>query len=307
MSKLTGKGERRLVREIIAGLDPGGARQLGDDCAMLEMGDDYIVATTDMMTASTHIPEGAAPEDVGWYAAAINLSDIAAMGAKPLGMLFALGLPRDTETEWLDGLMSGMRECCEAHSAPILGGDTKENPNITISGTGFGMVPKKAVLRRGGAKPGDLLAMTGALGRGILWERKGKDAALLLRVEPRVEAGMSLAASGICTSCIDISDGLSTCLHLMSAAGGVGFSVDAGKISLMKGLERNDLEKALHWGGDFELLFTVKRGSEAKLAGLLPEARVIGEVTKGPDIMLVAGGKSESLPDKGYEHFGRGG
>jgi thiamine-monophosphate kinase len=305
MPKLTERGEREIVAGLIRALDPEGRMLLGDDCAMLDMGAEYLLATTDVMTASTHIPSGTEPEDVGWYAAAINLSDIAAMGGEPQGMLFALGLPRDTDVKWLERLVSGMRDCCEAYSAPIMGGDTKENPNITISGTALGRVPKDRVLRRSGARPGDLLAMTGCLGRGILWERDPGHPEILLRVSPRIREGIALAGSGICTSCIDVSDGLSTCLHLMSAAGGVGFVMEPEKVPLMPGLEKDALDKAIHWGGDFELLFTVKRDKAAELARLVPGATVIGEVTSDREISLRKNRRTVPLPDRGYEHFMR--
>ena len=298
MPELSVLGERALVAGLIRKLDPGGARRLGGDCAMLEQGNEYLLLTTDMITRTSHMPEGARPEDIGWYAAAVNLSDIAAMGGEPMGMLFAIGLPRETDTGWLGALISGMEECCNRYGAPILGGDTKESPEPTISGVAVGRVPKDRVLRRGGAKPGDILAMTGKLGRGIAWERDRQDAARLLRVEPRVKEGMMLARSGEATSCIDISDGLSTSLHLMSKAGGVGFEVEMQSIPMEQGLDQAEREAALHWGGDFELLFTAKtEESIRKMANVT----IIGRVTES-GIML----DGKSLPDMGYEHFRRG-
>ena len=278
---------------------------LGDDCAIVEMADHFLLLTTDMITRASHMPEGARPEDIGWYAAAINLSDIAAMGGEPLGMLFALGLPRDTDSAWLDSLMDGINECAARYGAPILGGDTKENSNPTISGVALGRVPKAEILRRSGARPGDVLAMTGKLGRGIIWERDVSDPAILLRVEPRVADGRKLAKSGAVTSCIDISDGLSTCLHLMSKASNVGFTVTEESIPMEPGLDRDDRARALHWGGDFELLFTARQDKIDEILSI-EGVSVIGNVTEGLEISLVRNGKPESLPDRGYEHFGRG-
>ncbi|MBU4032829.1 MAG: thiamine-phosphate kinase [Candidatus Thermoplasmatota archaeon] len=307
MPELLDIGERAIISRLMGRLDPDGIRMLGDDCAILEMGDYYLLLTTDMITRATHMPEGAKPQDIGWYAAAINLSDIAAMGGEPLGMLFALGLPIDTASEWLDALYSGIQECCDQYNAPILGGDTKENSNLTISGVAVGRVPKGHILRRSGAKPGDILAMTGSLGRGLLWERNKSDAEKLLRVEPRVEQGITLARSGAVSSCIDISDGLSTCLHLMSKASQIGFEVEESVLPMVPGLDAEEKELAIHWGGDFELLFTVRPEMADKLFSSMPGITRIGRVTSDISVTIENNGTSQPLEDLGYEHFGEEG
>jgi thiamine-monophosphate kinase len=261
--------------------------------------------TTDIITRATHMPEGARPEDIGWYAAAINLSDIAAMGGEPMGMLFALGLPRETDSDWLDELVSGIRECCSAYGAPVLGGDTKENRELTIAGTAIGKVRKDRILRRSGARPGDVLAMTGALGRGIIWENEPTMSDTLLRITPRIDAGKALAESCAATSCIDMSDGLSTSLHLLSKASNVGFIIDDASIPLMSGVNHDDKEKAMHWGGDFELLFTLNPEKARKVFSLGFDITRIGEVTEDTSIILDSKGVKKPILDKGYEHFGR--
>jgi thiamine-monophosphate kinase len=153
MPKLFDIGERNVVTDLIKKFDPDGAGKLGDDCGILDMGHEYLLVTTDMITRDTHLPPGSKPEDIGWYAAAINLSDIAAMGGEPMGMLFAMGLPRDMETEWLDSLAFGIHECCSSFDVPVLGGDTKENASLTISGTAIGRVPKDRILSKTGRYP----------------------------------------------------------------------------------------------------------------------------------------------------------
>lgn len=304
MPKLSDAGEKAIIDRLISLFDPKGLQDIGDDCAILDSGDNFLLVTTDMITKATHMPENASPEDIGWYAAAVNLSDIAAMGGSPIGTLFAFGLPGDTGEEWLDRLASGIRECCSHYGVPVIGGDTKENLSLTISGTAIGRVPKSQILRRNGAKPGDILAMTGKLGRGIAWERSG-DAKVILRVEPRVHEGQLLAESGSVTSCIDMSDGLSASVHHLAKAGNVGFSVEADRLPLLDGLKAGDREKAIHWGGDYELLFTI----DPKKADTLlqrdfgcPVTR-IGTVTEDKAIIILGGGGKKSLPDRGYEHF----
>ncbi|MFO7618130.1 MAG: thiamine-phosphate kinase [Thermoplasmata archaeon] len=305
MPELCQSGERKIVADIIRKFDPSGEINIGDDSAILDIGFNYLLLTTDMITRSTHIPEGARPEDIGWYAAAVNLSDIAAMGGEPLGMLFALGLPPDTDSEWLDALTDGIQECCSAHGAPVLGGDTKENPEMTISGTAIGKVRKDRILRRNGARPGDVLAMTGALGRGLAWEKQKSRAESLLRVIPRLDVGKALAASDAATSCIDMSDGLSSSLHILSRASNVGFILGAASLPLMPGIEPGEKEEAMHWGGDFELLFTLNPDKARKVLSMGLGITRIGEVTEGTAILLDDKGAASLIPDKGYEHFGR--
>ncbi|MDD4308032.1 MAG: thiamine-phosphate kinase [Thermoplasmata archaeon] len=304
MPKLSDAGEKAVIQHLISLFDPKSLQDIGDDCAILDSGDSFLLVTTDMITRATHMPENASPEDIGWYAAAVNLSDIAAMGGRPIGTLFAIGLPADTEEEWLDRLASGIHECCSRYGVPVIGGDTKENPSLTISGTAVGRVPKSQILRRSGARPGDILAMTGKLGRGIAWELSG-DANAILRVEPRVHEGQLLAESGAVTSCIDMSDGLSASVHHLSKAGNVGFSVEADRLPLLDGLKASDREKAMHWGGDYELLFTVnpKKADSLFQSDLGCPVTGIGTVTEDKAIMLLKGDGKKHLPDRGYEHF----
>jgi thiamine-monophosphate kinase len=305
MPRLIDIGERNIVADMIKKFDPVGACELGDDCGILDMGHEYLLVTTDMITQATHMPAGSKPGDIGWYAAAINLSDIAAMGGEPMGMLFALGLPRDMESEWLESLTSGILDCCSSFGVPVLGGDTKENSSLTISGTAFGRVPKDQILRRCGAKPGDIIAMTGKLGRGVLWERNMEDASLLLKIEPRLNEGVMLAASGAVTSCIDMSDGLSTSLHHLSRSSKVGFRIEFPSIPMMNGLDLAGKMKALHYGGDYELLFTINPTKAEVL--MEPESDTtitqIGQVTEDMAVLLSSHGELGMLPDKGYEHF----
>ena len=308
MSKLSDIGERDIVASIIKKFDPQGTYSLGDDTAILDYGKENLLITTDTISQKTHIPPNAEPEDVGWYAAAINLSDIAAMGGHPLGMLFSLGLPASTSAKWLDKLTDGIQECCSKYRVPVLGGDTKENDNITITGIALGTAPKNQVLRRNGARPGDILAVTGQIGRGILWERDNA-ISQYLKFEPRLKMGQQFAESGAVTSCIDISDGLSTSTHLLAEASNAGFAVEHDSVPFVAGLNEKEKHLALHYGGDFELLFTMRPD---KLDQILnreyPDCQVtkIGYVTDDISVSLVKDDASEPLQNKGYEHFSNG-
>ena len=306
MSELSSIGERSIVASLIKKFDPHGIYSLGDDTAILDYGKENLLITTDTICQKTHIPINASPQDIGWYVAAINLSDIAAMGGHPLGMLFSLGLSASTSTKWLDELTDGIQECCSKFKVPVLGGDTKENDTITITGIALGTVPKSEILRRSGAKPGDIVAMTGQLGRGLFWEQdKENNVSQYLRVEPQLKIGQILAETKAITSCIDISDGLSTSLHLLASASNVGFEIEFDLVNLIPGLNVKEKELALHYGGDFELLFTI-RPDKANLVLNQPEITQIGYVTDDISVSLVKDGASEPLENKGYEHFSNG-
>ncbi len=307
MSELSEIGERAIVADLIRKFDPTGTYGLGDDTAILDYGKEFLLMTTDTICQKTHIPNKASPLDVGWYAAAINLSDIAAMGGRPLGMLFSLGLPVSTSSKWLDELTDGIQECSSKFRVPVLGGDTKENDSITITGIVLGTVPNGQVLRRSGARPGDIVAMTGQLGRGLLWERdKVNNLSQYLRVEPQLKIGQILAESGTVTSCIDISDGLSTSLHLLSCASNAGFEIELSGIPFVPCLNAREKQLALHYGGDYELLFTL-RPEKADMVLNLPNISQIGYVTDDISILVVNDGASEPLSDRGYEHFSKRG
>lgn len=306
--RLSDLGEREAVARLIQLFDPDGVRRLGDDCAVLDLGKEFLLTTTDMICRKTHLPEGARPVDMGWYAAAINLSDIAAMGGRPLGMLFALGLPGQTSWDEVEGISTGIRNCCSEFGIPVLGGDTKENESLTISGTAIGTVPKGEIMWRKGARPGDIIAMTGRLGRPLQWSRDGspEGVSALLRLEPRIREGQQLASSRAVTSCIDISDGLSTSLHHLSDASQVGLEIDFDSLPMTEGLSVKEKELAIHYGGDFELLFTVDPGRAEKVfsadPGSVPMTR-IGVVTEETSVRMTVDGGSQPLPDRGYEHF----
>lgn len=206
-------------------------------------------------------------------------------------------------------------ECAERFAVPVVGGDTKETPDIVLCATLIGKVAKGKVLYRTGARPGDLLCVTGPLGRAaaghqarVSGKEKDVPAAMeaITRPFPRIDEGRFLSSSGVVTSCMDISDGLASCLDQMSGeeGDGPGFLVNwasvpvAPEVSTM-GLD--PVEAALHWGGDYELVFTVAKGGIGMLDGMSPI--VIGEVVAERGLWLEKDGEKKRLEGRGWEHF----
>jgi len=301
--------ERDLIRrisEILGGVE-------NDDCALIEAGERYLVATTDMLHRQTDFPEIMNPWQMGWMAVAVNLSDIAAMGAEPAGLLMAVGLTPEDDLYFIDELFSGFRDCAAYYGTRILGGDTDSHQELTVTGTALGWVEKDLVLRRSGARSGDLLCTTGSLGGAggglYAWQEERLDSPLiekLLEPEPRLADGRALAKSGAVTAMMDNSDGLALSLSDLSAASRVGFVVCEERLPLAEGLEEmvgrdRAVEIAYCAGGDFELVFTVRRdGLEA--ARQACRLTVIGEVVK-EGIWMERDGERVRLEARGYEHM----
>jgi len=317
-------GEREAVEQLKRILDRGLPIGLGHDVGVVDWGEDYLAVTTDVVNQRIHVPAGATPAQIGWYLVAVNLSDIAASGARPLGFVAALALPRDTELEVLKGIARGMDECARQFGIAVVGGDTKESSEMSLAGTALGRVPKSRILLRSGARPGDVVVVTGDLGRAG-WalralsdpSRRTEALELLMRPYPRVEEGIFFSESGAVTSCMDISDGLGTTVHQVSQASKVSFVIDYDAIPLYRGLkdaDRKTIEDlALYYGGDFELLATV---NPDRLTALLEKYRqtkgleerhkltVIGKVeAKGGNRLYSKKGGTVPLENRGWEHF----
>jgi thiamine-monophosphate kinase len=301
-------GERDIIRRISAIL--GGVEN--DDCAVIDAGERYLVATTDMLHERADFPDIMNPWQMGWMAVAVNLSDIAAMGAEPAGLLIAAGLPEKADLYFIDELFSGLGDCAAYYGTAVLGGDTDSHEELTITGTALGYVEKELVLRRRGAQPGDLLCTTGRLGGaggGLLAWREGQiDGPLierLLEPEPRLKEGRALARSRAATAMMDNSDGLALSLADLAEVSRVGFLVREEELPIACGLEemmgrQRAVETALSAGGDFELLFTV-RPEGLEDARRACDLTVIGEaVAEG--LWMEAAGERRRLEARGYEH-----
>jgi thiamine-monophosphate kinase len=286
----------------------------GDDAAVLRPPPGLeLVQTIDTCLEGVHFPPGVAPADVGWRSLAVNLSDLAAMGAEPAWAVLSLAMPRADEA-WLDGFARGVAELATATGVDLVGGDMVRGPlSITFALTG--LVPPGAALRRSGARPGDAIWVTGALGAGAAglaaWQRGEPDGAHpFLRPRPRLAEGRALRA--LASAAIDVSDGLLQDLGHILAASGVGAVLELERVPVhplaaAAGGEAG-LEMALGGGDDYQLCFTVAADREAELARLAsgwPEAPArIGIIHAGAGLELRRGGLKVRAPRTGWDHFG---
>lgn len=262
-----------------------------------------------MFHRATDFPEEMSAWQIGWMSAAGTLSDIAAMGAHPCGLLVSIGLP-DLSPAFVKSMIEGLSACARECGTAIIGGDTDSHQELTITGTALGRVPKDQVLRRRGAQVGDLVCVTGCLGTagaGMRALEAGQAADDPVAVKklfepiPRIKEGIRLAESKAVTSMMDSSDGLSMSLYQLAEVNGCGFTIHADSLPVLPGPDtRQDLELALYAGGDFELLFTVapERLADARNAC---ELTVIGEVT--PEGIFLEGGTTKEIERRGYRSF----
>lgn len=295
---------------------------IGDDAALVRVAADSETAiTTDVLVAGVHFFEDADPSAVGHKALAVNLSDLAAMGAEPAWFLLDLTLP-EADTSWLQRFTEGLFSVARRYNVQLIGGDTARGP-LSIAITAIGRVPEGKSLLRAGARPGDAVYVTGTLGDAALAlaDRRGERrltaperAALRDRLErplPRVAEGMALR--DLASSAIDVSDGLLADLGHVLAASGVGARLTLGAIPLSATyrarLSEVGWDYALAGGDDYELCFTVPPGQPAEIDALARRLDVpltaIGEITSGRALEIYdEAGRAYQPKGQGYDHFG---
>lgn len=278
---------KKVVREII------GTEHTLEDCAIFSCGDELLVATTDMLHEQTDFPPGITDWQIGWMSAAVTLSDIAAMGARPEVLLLAIGLDRSGR---LREILEGAQACCRSCGTSVAGGDLDSHHELTLVSSGVGFSTGGTVVRRRGAQLGDLIGITGPLGRAqAALDGYHQYERFLFEPIPKVKEGQLLAKAGV-SSMMDISDGLVSSLHDLMEANSCGYSVDSKKLPLLPGItEKKSREYGLYGGGDYELLFTVQ---PEKLATIGDENHVIGRVIEERVVRI------DGIPveRRGYQH-----
>ena len=301
---------------------------IGDDAAAVRTDPAMItLAATDALVEDVHFRRKYTPADaLGWKAMAINLSDIAAMGGRPKYGLVSMALPKDWSLEEVERLVRGMDECGKTHGCALVGGDTVlSKGGLYICVTVLGEVKEGSLVRRGGARAGDLLCVTGCLGGAavgfeVLESQKEFDmyprsVERFLRPAPRIREAASLVENIGVTSMIDISDGLSSEAGHICAKSGLGCIIDAEKLPVhhetilwaeQHGLSATEL--AVRSGEEYELLFTVSRKAweeaETKQTEWDFPVTVIGEMTSAEEGMTIQyGDKKKLLLPNGWDHF----
>lgn len=309
--------EDELIVRIFAPIAGPAALGLKDDAALLPPSIEPLAATVDMLVAGVHFFADDPPALIAKKALRVNLSDLAAKGAKPLGFLLSLALPADWTNDWLASFAAGLAEDARLFAAPLIGGDTTATPGpLTISITALGGAPR--FVPRGGARPGDVIYVSGTIGDAALGLALRRDPALSARLSvearahlldryllprPRLDLGALLRTSA--TAAMDVSDGLVGDLAKLCRASGVSAVVETGLVPLSEAareavaLEPTLLEAALTGGDDYEILFT----AEAGLA--TPDAARIGEIVDGPGppLLLGADGAPAAFGRPSYSHF----
>ena len=292
---------------------------IGDDAAVLRppIGHQLVVAM-DTLNSGVHFPPETAPADIGWKALAVNLSDLAAMGAVPAWCTLSLSLP-DPDAAWVDAFLDGFDALAGAHGIALVGGDTTRGP-LSVCVTVFGFVAPGAALRRDAARAGDDLWVSGTPGDAAAalaqWSRgEVCDPALRSRLDrptPRVTLGRGL--SGLAHSAIDVSDGLLADLGHICRASGVAAEVDVDALPVSAALRAAGLDaatrRALQAGGgdDYELCFTAPASTRlaiaaAAAAAATPVAR-IGRIAEGAGITTITADGGAWRPARvGWDHF----
>lgn len=314
------RGEFELIREFFTRPSRDAAVHLGvgDDAALIAVPENHeLVVTTDTLVSGRHFPEDAAPFDIGWKALAVNLSDLAAMGAEARWVTLALTIP-DSNEAFLREFAAGFFELAEKENISLVGGDTTRGP-LSITVTAMGIVPVGQALRRNGAKPGDDIYVSGTIGdaglglRLILQQWPGDlpvaDEAFVLqrlnRPEPRLMLAKELRS--LASSCLDVSDGLAQDLSHIVRASAVGAVLDIEALPRSAALAGIDVAfadvLALTSGDDYELLFTAPPPHREKIAALSFACTRIGSITTEPVLVLRRDGVLVDMPLAGFQHF----
>ena len=330
-------GERALIERIRARLPPASPSLIvgiGDDAAVAKMDRGaFAVLTTDAFVEGVHFERRfSSAADIGHKALAVNLSDLAAMGAAPRFALLSLMLPVSLPAADVDEMVSGLAALARAARVTVAGGNITRSPGpLAVDVTAVGAVKPRKVLTRGGGRAGDELYVSGRIGAGtagLAWLRahatspasepdEGAIAECVRwyrRPEPRTRLGALLGRTRAASACMDLSDGLADAVRQVAAASGVGARIDAGTLPVHPGAARwfeasgqDALRASLTGGDDYELLIAVPRRRRGRLRTVISQARGvpltrIGELTADPDLVLRRDGALEALP-QGFVHF----
>jgi len=323
-------GERKIIEIIQSRLDvlPKMPIPFGDDVSAYEIGNSNLaVLKTDMLVDKTDVPPKMNLWQASRKAIIMNISDFAAKGVKPLAILVSLGLPRTLKEKDIEQIGRGLNAGAREYGAYIIGGDTNEASDLVISLSLFGMAKKDELTLRSGAKPGNLVAVTGSFGKTAAGlkilldslEATSKIRKILvesvLMPHARLKEGLTLSKTKAVTAAIDSSDGLAWSLHEIANASKVGFLIN--KLPIAKEAEEfaeinrlDPLELTLYGGEEYELVLTIKpnlwRKAEKAVEKVGGKLLSIGKVTAERQVLMEIDGKRRVVEPRGWEHFKRG-
>lgn len=320
-------GERKIIELVWKQLErmPKMPVAFGDDVSACDLGDGRLaILKTDMLVDKTDVPPGMSLWQAARKAVVMNISDFSAKGVKPQIMLVSLGLPRKLTRRGVEEIGKGLNAGAREYNAYVIGGDTNETSDLVISLSLFGTAKKNMLMLRSGAKPGDLVAVTGFFGKAsaglkILLDRFKAPQKIrkiltesVLMPHARLKEGLALSQTRAVTASIDSSDGLAWSLHEIAKASNVGFLID--KLPTAKEVERfakinelDPLELTLYGGEEYELVLTVKpmlwKKAEKAVEKVDGKLLPIGKVTAEKQVILEISGKRQVIEPRGWEHF----
>ncbi|MCS7097758.1 MAG: thiamine-phosphate kinase [Candidatus Methanomethyliaceae archaeon] len=320
-------GERKIIDLIWSIMERDGhlLNQImppPDDASAIAMDDKYFILKTDMFVKMTDAPKGMKPEHMGSKVVTMNVSDLAAKGARPIALMLSLGLPKRYSIKDLERLIAGISRKAKDYGIKVLGGDVGEAKDLIICGFLLGIT--KRLIKRSGASPGDVIATTGSFGdtaaaykillEGYKAPRKLRKALCEKVYNPiaRLDLGIALAESGVVTSSMDSSDGLAFTLNELSKSNNLCFKIfdipisnEAMEFAHLHSL--NPMDLALYGGEEYELILTIKRDEWNRAMeiakGIGCNLIKIGEVEAGRGVVLIKGNREIVIPSKGWEHL----
>lgn len=311
MKKLSDIGEFGLIEMIAAKFETEDQvfKGIGDDCAVIEEDENYKLMTTDMLVEGDHFDlDWHTGWQVGWKSVVVNVSDIAAMGGVPKWGLVSIAFPDDMELELAESIFDGMKDAIREYGLKIIGGDTTHGNDLIINVVVIGEVEEDSLCMRGDAEVGDLVCVSGDLGKswaGLELLRAGKEGYTDFYLQPTCRLDVARKIAPYVNAMIDVSDGLSSEVRHICEESGVGAEIKKGKVPISertkesgKKLNIDPMKWALHGGEDFELVFTIPP-EDVDLIDL-EEKVVVGEIIE--EGMYIVDGERQELGG-GYDHF----
>jgi len=320
-------GERKIIDIILKCLDemPNMPVPFGDDVSAVNIGHGKLaVIKTDMLVGKTDVPPGMSFRQVARKAVVMNISDLAAKGVEPVAILASIGIPSDFKETDIKQIGMGLNEGAREYDAYVLGGDTNEASDLVISCSAFGVCEKQHLMKRSGARPGDLVAVTGFFGKTasglkILLEKLSAPPKIgkalvdsVLMPCARLKEGLALAHTHAVTASIDSSDGLAWSLHEISRASNVGFVMDSLPVApeaeeFAKHHNLDLTELTLYGGEEYELIITVKpklwERAKKAVESVGTTLMRVGLVKKEKALLLERRGETVPIEARGWEHF----